>query len=574
MGNVGIIAQQRNAGSELTPAVTADSECRQIKGVSVSQVNEIREVDAVIIGAGFGGIAAARRLTSDLGLDVVVIDKAPAIGGTWYANRYPGALSDTQSFMYQLPFEKELYQDTNWKTRYVTAPEIRQYLEGAVDRWQLRSRFQLNTQLQSAIYDEESESWSVQTDKGDFRARFLITALGLLSRVNIPNFPGIDTFKGRIVHTADWPDDLQLAGKRIGVIGNGSTGVQFMTEAAKVAGHLTSFQRTPQYSIPAGNREWTDEELQHFKDTCQDRWDEFKRSKIGFGVDETTRRTFDVTPEEREAIYEWAWKKGGNYTFATETFCDVTSDRAANELASDFLRRKIAEIVKDPETARRLIPSEPFARRPICDSGYFEIFNQSNVTLVALPETPIAEFTEDGVRTADGKLHELDILVLATGFDAVDGSYRGIDIRGREGITLKDHWSEGPRSHLGITVAGFPNMFMILGPNGPFVNLPPAIGLQAKWISGAIGAVVDTPGASIELRRESEEAWLEACLEALEGSIFLETGSWIFGSNIPGKRKTKTANFFVAGLDKFIEIADSEAEQGYPSYQIYVPSAV
>lgn len=540
----------------------------------MSQVDGIRRVDAVIVGAGFGGIAAARRLTSDLGLDVVVIDKAPAIGGTWYANRYPGALSDTQSFMYQLPFERELYQDTDWKTRYVTAPEIRQYLEGAVDRWQLRSRFELGTELQSAVFNEESESWDVRTDKGDISARFLITALGLLSKVNIPNFPGIDTFKGRIVHTADWPDDLELTGKRIGVIGNGSTGVQFMTEAAKVAGHLTSFQRTPQYSIPAGNREWTAEELQHFKDTCQDRWEEFKHSKIGFGVDETTRRTFDVTPEEREAIYEWAWQKGGNYTFATETFCDVTSDRAANELASDFLRRKIAAIVKDPETARRLTPSELFARRPICDSGYFEIFNQPNVTLVALPETPIAEFTADGIRTEDGTVHELDILVLATGFDAVDGSYRGIDIRGRDGVVLKDHWSEGPRSHLGITVAGFPNMFMILGPNGPFVNLPPAIGLQAKWISGAIGAVADTPGASIELRRESEDAWLEACLEALEGSLFLETGSWIFGSNIPGKRKTKTANFFVAGLNKFIEIADREAEQGYPGYQIHVPSAV
>ncbi|MFI6367728.1 flavin-containing monooxygenase [Nocardia sp. NPDC050630] len=539
--------------------------------------DQVREVDAVIVGAGMGGIMALRRLTADLGLEAVVIDKAPGIGGTWYWNRYPGALSDTQSFMYQLPFEKELYQEqvTNWKTRYATGPEIRRYLEDAVDFWKLRDHFRLETELRSAVFDEESQTWWIETDKGAFRARFLVTALGLLSRVNVPDFPGIESFQGRIVHTADWPADLDLADKRIGVIGNGSTGVQFMTEAAKVVRHLTSFQRTPQYTVPAGNREWTDEELQHFKNTCEERWAEFAHVKIGFGIaEETTRNTLGVAPEVREEIFEWAWNKGGNYTFTNETFCDVTSDRAANEEAANFIRRKIAQIVQDPETARRLTPWEPFARRPICDSGYYQIFNQPNVRLVSLKETPIREFTESGVVTEDGMLHELDVLVLATGFDAVDGSYRGVEIRGRGGKTLREHWNEGPRSHLGVAVAGFPNMFMVLGPNGPFVNLPPAIGLEAQWISRAIGSVLDTPGASIELRPEAEEAWLRTCLDELKGSLFLETGSWIFGSNIPGKRKTKTANFFVGGLDKYIEIAESEAEQGYPSYQIHVPAAV
>lgn len=533
-----------------------------------------RVVDAVVVGAGFGGIAALRRLTHDLGLDAVVIEKAPGVGGTWYWNRYPGALSDTQSFMYQLPFEYELYQTVNWKTRYVTGPEIRQYLEDAVDHFGLRSRFELETQVESAVFDEETDTWDIQTDKGAYRARFLITALGLLSRVNVPDFPGIDGFGGRIVHTAAWPDDLDLTGKRIGVIGNGSTGVQFMTHAATVAGHLTSFQRTPQYSIPAGNREWTDEELQHFKDTCRDRWDEFDRVKLGFGIDETTRKTFDVSPEEREEIFEWAWAKGGNYTFTNETFCDVTTDRAANEIAADFIRRKISETVTDPETARKLTPTEIFARRPICDSGYFQIFNQPNVSLVTLKENPISRFTETGIETADGEHHELDILVLATGFDAVEGSYRGVDIRGRGGRTLADHWSEGPRSHFGITVNGFPNMFMVLGPNGPFVNLPSAIGVQAKWIGEAIGSMKDMPGAAIEVRPDEEEAWLQTCLDALKGSLFLETASWIFGSNIPGKRKTKTANFYVGGLDSFIEMSDREARQGYPSYEIHVPSVV
>ena len=508
-------------------------------------------------------------------LEAIAIDRAPKVGGTWYWNRYPGALSDTQSFMYQLPFDKELFQRTDWRTRYVPGPQIRQYLEDAVDFWGLRERIQLETTLNSATFDEMSGTWHVITDKGEFRARFLITAAGLLAQVNVPDFPGIDNFKGQVVHTAEWPEDLDIAGLRLGVIGNGSTGIQFMTEAAKTAGHLTSFQRTPQYTVPAGNREWSEAELEQFKATCEDRWEEFKSSKIGFGVDETKRSTWDVSDEEREAIYEWAWRKGGNYTFATETFCDVTSDRAANELAADFIKRKIKEIVKDPETARKLTPTELFARRPICDSGYFEMFNRPNVTLVSTKETPIREFVAEGIVTEDGTLHELDVLVLATGFDAVEGSYRAMDIRGVDGETLKEHWAaEGPRSHLGMTVSGFPNMFMILGPNGPFVNNPSAIGVQAKWLGRTISTIKDAPGATINLRPEAEEAWLQTCLDELKGSLFLETGSWIFGNNIPGKRKTRTANFYVGGLDKFIAISDAEASDGFPSYEIRVPSVV
>lgn len=534
----------------------------------------VREIDALVVGAGMGGIMALRTLTADAGLDALAIDKAPAVGGTWYWNRYPGALSDTQSFMYQLPFDKELFQRTDWRTRYVPGPEIRQYLEDAVDFWNLRDRIELGVTLTAASFEEESGTWHVRTDHGDFRCRFLVTAAGLLSQINIPDFPGIDQFEGRIVHTADWPADLNIAGQRIGVIGNGSTGVQFMTEASKTVAHLTSFQRTAQYTVPAGNREWTEAELDLFKATCEDRWDEFRTSKIGFGVDETKRSIWSVSDDEREAIFEWAWRKGGNYTFATETFCDVTSDRAANELAADFIKRKIAEIVNDPETARKLTPTELFARRPICDSGYFEMFNKPNVTLVSTRENPIKEFVSGGVVTEDGVLHELDLLVLATGFDAVEGSYRNMDIRGIGGETLKSHWSEGPRSHLGMTVAGFPNLFMILGPNGPFVNNPSAIGVQAKWLARVASIVSQEPGATVNLRPEAEEFWLDTCLNELQGSLFLETGSWIFGNNIAGKRKARTANFYVGGLDKFIAISEAELEEGLPSYEVRVPSAV
>ncbi|MFM9591784.1 flavin-containing monooxygenase [Streptomyces scabiei] len=534
----------------------------------------VREIDALVVGTGMGGVMALRTLTADAGLDAIAIDKAPKVGGTWYWNRYPGALSDTQSFMYQLPYDRELFQRTDWRTRYVPGPEIRRYVEDAVDFWDLRSRIQLETTLVSAAFDEESAHWHVVTDRGEFRARFLVTAAGLLSRINVPDFPGIDRFQGRIVHTADWPEDLDITGQRIGVIGNGSTGIQFMTEAAKTVARLTSFQRTAQYTVPAGNREWSEAELEQFKATCEDRWEEFRTSKIGFGVDETTRSIWSVSAEEREAIFEWAWRKGGNYTFANETFGDVTSDRAANELAADFIKRKIKAIVKDPETARKLTPTELFARRPICDSGYFEIFNQPHVTLVSTRENPIQEFVADGIVTQDGTLHELEVLVLATGFDAVEGSYRNMDIRGTGGRTLKEHWADAPRSHMGMTVSGFPNLFMVLGPNGPFVNNPSAIGVQAKWIAQAVKSVKDTPGASIRLSEEAEEHWLQTCLDALKGSLFLETGSWIFGNNIPGKRKARTANFYVGGLDRFIALSEAEAAQGYPSYEVRVPSAV
>ncbi|MFG1955497.1 flavin-containing monooxygenase [Micromonospora sp. NPDC048830] len=536
--------------------------------------DSVCEIDVLIVGAGMGGVLALRKITAELGLDALIIDKAPGIGGTWYWNRYPGSLSDTQAPMYQLPFEKELYQANTWRNRYATGPEIRQYLEGAVDFWGLRSRVMLDTEMTHATFDDRHGVWRVETTAGVFRARFLITSLGLLSKRNQPDFPGMETFAGQVVHTAEWPDDLDISGKRLGVIGNGSTGVQFMTEAAKSVAHLTSFQRTPQYTVPAGNREYSAEELQQFKDNCEQMWDNYTREKIGFGVDEVTRKTFDVSPEERERIYEWAWQKGGNYTFATETFSDVTGNHAANKEAADFIRKKISQIVNDPETARRLTPWEIYARRPICDSGYYQIFNQPNVELVSLRETPIEAVVPEGIRTADGRIHEIDVLVMATGFDAVDGSYRGVDIRGRDGERLEDHWADGPTSQFGITVSGFPNMFMILGPNGPFVNNPAGIGIQARWITRAISALKDTAGATIELRPEAEEAWLDTCLAELEGSLFLETGSWIFGSNIPGKRKKRTANFYVGGLDKYIRLTDAESSDGYPSYSFHVPAAV
>ena len=532
------------------------------------------EIDALVVGAGMGGILALRKLTAEAALDARLVEKGSGIGGTWFWNRYPGALSDTHSELYKLPGDRELYSASTWRSRYATAPEIRAHLEEAVDLWGLRERILFDTVVVSAIFDESSGIWNVETSRGSYRARFLVTALGVLSALNVPDFAGVERFQGRIVHTAAYPEELDLTGMRVGVIGNGSTGVQFMTTIADRVGHLTSFQRTPQYSVPARNRAYTDDEVAMFEASIEEMWARARTSKVGFGLDEVERSAFSVSEEEREAIFQEVWDRGGNMAFLYETFSDLATDRAANNAAADFIKRKIAEIVRDPDTARKLTPTEPYARRPICDHGYYEIFNQSNVSLVSLRETPIRELTETGIVTEDGTLHEVDLIVLATGFDAVDGNYRRMDIRGVGGVALNDHWADGPRSRFGISVAGFPNLFMVLGPNGPFVNLPIAIGAETDWITSAVRALSARPGGQMDLRPEAEEAWMQTCRDAVEGSLFLETGGWIFGANIPGKRQVNTLNFYTGGLRDYVQMTEAEAAAGFPSYEITVPSAV
>ncbi|PWJ24863.1 cation diffusion facilitator CzcD-associated flavoprotein CzcO [Branchiibius hedensis] len=527
------------------------------------------ELDALIVGAGFGGIYSLYKLRNELGLNVQTIDRAAGVGGTWFWNQYPGALSDSESHVYQYSFDRDLYNDTNWGTKFVTQPEILAYLNGVVDRYDLRKDIRLETSMTSATFDDRAGTWTVATDKGDtIICRFLITGLGLLSAINKPDFPGADDFKGEIVHTGAWPTDLDLTGKRVGVIGNGSTGGQVITAVAKVAGHLTSFQRTPQYSVPAGNRAWTAEELQAQKDNFEENWNQVKTSSVAMGFVESEVEMFSVSAEERERIFEAAWQNGGGFRFMFETFCDIATNPEANEEAAKFIRRKIGEIVHDPETARKLTPTDLYARRPLCDSGLYETFNQPNVSLVSIKENPIVELTEAGVKTADGVIHELDVLICATGFDAVDGNYKRIDIRGRNNELLRDHWVDGPTSYLGMATSGFPNMFMILGPNGPFTNLPPSIETQVEWIAGAIGYLAPKSGAWLEVRPETESEWTDICADIADQTLFPKAASWIFGANIPGKKRT--VMFYLGGIAAYREILDSEAAEGYPGFVSHV----
>ncbi len=434
-----------------------------------------------------------------------------------------------------------------------------------MDRYDLRGRTQLETAMTSAAFDEETGTWTVETDRGDtFRAKVLVTGLGLLSATNIPAFPGMADFEGRIVHTGAWPQDLDLAGKRVGVIGNGSTGGQVITALGPVVGHLTSFQRTPQYSVPAGNRTLTEAERQEHSEKFHEKWDQVWNSGLAMGFVESQAETFAIPAGEREQVYEWAWNEGGGFRFMFETFGDIATDPAANEEAASFIRRKIGEIVTDPETARKLTPTDLYARRPLCDSGLYETFNRDNVALVRIDENPIRHFAEKGIITEDGALHELDVLILATGFDAVDGNYKRTDIRGRRGEQLKNHWADAPTSYLGMTTAGFPNMFMILGPNGPFTNLPPSIETQVRWIGKAAQHVTSGAVGWMDVKPATEAAWTQTCADIADQTLFPKAASWIFGANIPGK--TRTVMFYLGGLKTYRELIDAEASDGFPSF--------
>lgn len=523
------------------------------------------EFDAIVIGAGFGGLYALHKLRNEQGLKVQGFDKAGDVGGTWYWNRYPGALSDSETQVYCYSFDKELLQEWDFDTSYVNQPKILSYLNHVAERFDLRRSISFNTGITGAHFDEARELWVVRTDTGaTHTARFLVTALGLLSVINYPNIPGRDSFRGELYHTGAFPQNLSFAGKRVGVIGTGSTGLQVNTALAPQVGHLTVFQRSPQYSVPVGNRPLSKEQVAEIKQNYDEVWEHVFSSMTGFAFPESKIPTFSVSAEEREAIFEKAWQKGGGFNYMFGTFNDIAVDPAANEEAASFIRRKIAQIVKDPETARKLTPTDFYARRPLCDSGYYEIFNRDNVALVDCKATPIEAIVPNGIRTADGVVHELDMIIFATGFDAVDGNYKVMDLRGRNGQTMAEHWQEGATGFMGTMTSGFPNMFMVLGPHGPFSNLPPAIEMQVEMIADLVAKATREDLASIEISRDAESAWVSHCDELAAGSLFSQVDSWIFGANIPGKKRTLV--FYFGGVGQFRKEAADLIRKGYPGF--------
>lgn len=525
------------------------------------------DYDAIVIGLGFGGIYALHKLRNELGLSVRAFDKAGGVGGTWYWNRYPGAMSDTESFVYRYSFDKEFLNEWDWDTRYLNQPDILRYLEATVDRYQLRDDIQLNSGIASAVFDEDTNRWTLTTEDGQaFTAQYVVSGLGLLSKINIPDIKGIDTFKGALVHTGAWPEDLSIDGKRVGVIGTGSTGTQFICAASKIADHLTVFQRTPQYSVPSGNGPVTADYVADVRSRYDEIWDQVRGSGVAFGFVESTTPAMSVSHEERQRVFQENWDIGNGFRFMFGTFSDLATDAAANEEAAAFIRSKIAEIVDDPETARKLTPHDLYARRPLCNKDYYETYNRDNVSLVSIKENPIVEITPEGVKTADGVVHELDVLVFATGFDSVDGNYLRMDIRGKGGETIQKHWEKGATSYLGIATAGFPGLFMILGPGGPFTNLPPSIEVQVEWISQLVADANAAGAETVEVRAETEKAWADTCDMIAGYTLFPKVDSWIFGANIPGK--TTSVVFYLAGLGAYREQLAAESAGGYQGFTL------
>ncbi|MGY3567764.1 flavin-containing monooxygenase [Sinomonas sp. RB5] len=529
--------------------------------------------DAIVIGAGFGGIYQLHTLRDQLGLKVRAFDRAGGVGGTWYWNRYPGAMSDTESFVYRYYWDKEMLQEWDYDHRYLNQPDILAYLEAVVEKHDLARDIQLNTEITAMDFDESTDRWTVRTGDGAaYTARYIVSALGLLSSTNFPTFPGMETFKGRIVHTGAWPDDLDITGKRVGVIGTGSTGTQVVCAASKIASHLTVFQRSPQYSVPSGNGPVTPEYVQEKREKYDEIWEQVRNSVVAFGFEESTVPAMSVSEEEREHRFQAAWDRGNGFHFMFGAFCDIATDPEANEAAAAFIRRKIAEIVKDPETARKLTPTDLYAKRPLCNWDYYESYNRDNVELVSIKENPIEEITSEGVRTADGVVHELDVIVFATGFDAVDGNYLRMNIRGRDGLTIQDHWKDGPTSYVGVTTAHFPNLFMILGPNGPFTNLPPSIEAQVEFITELIRTAEADGVTTIEPTVEAEEKWTQTCREIADMTLFPKADSWIFGANIPGK--PNTVMFYMAGLGAYRGVLAEVAQKGYEGFELRSPAVV
>ncbi len=529
--------------------------------------SQMEQLDAVILGAGFAGLCQLRKLRDDLGLKARIYDKAGGVGGTWYWNRYPGARSDTESFVYEYSFDRQLYEDWRWSDRYPRQPEILRYLEHCADRWNLHPDITLNTTVEKVWWNDDSNRWNVQTDKGDWvSARWVVNGLGLLSAPYTPDIPGIEKFEGRLIHTSRWPDeDIDFSDKRVGVIGVGSTGVQVISELGPKAKDLTVFLRRPQYSVPARHGPLPETEVQAILDDYDNYFEGVRKSATCFGFEESATSFEDVSPEERERIFEKGWEKGGGFAFMFGTFNDIAVNEDANRAAQDFIRKKIGQIVTDPAKAALLQPDDWYARRPLCDPGYFETFNRDNVRIANVKDHPIRDFDGKTIITDEGEF-EIDILIFATGFDSVTGNHVRIDFRGRDGIKLRDVWADGPRAYFGLCVPGFPNMFSIYGPPGPFTNQPPAIEWQCQWVAETIAYVNGSTFTTIEATPEAEEAYLNECIEIAESTLFAKLDWWVMGTNIPGK--PRAVSFYMGGMGNYIDKLEAATANDYEGFAL------
>ncbi len=523
--------------------------------------------DVVVVGAGFAGMYMLHKLRGQ-GLSARVYEQGGDVGGTWYWNRYPGARCDVESMQYSYSFSDELQQEWNWSERYAPQPEILRYANHVADRFKLRPDIQLNTRVDRAVFDESANSWSVMTSDGKtVIARHVVLATGCLSNARVPDIKGLKEFKGKVYHTGSWPHEpIDFTGLRVGVIGTGSSGIQSVPVIAEQARHLTVFQRTANFSIPARNAALTAEEREAFRAN----YPEIRRfareeARNGIYTELPDKGALDDGDNERRAKYEARWSRGG-LTFMA-AYNNLALDKAANDTAADFVREKIAEIVSDPQTAKLLQPNNhPIGSKRICiDTDYFAAFNRPNVTLVDIKSNPIEEITANAVRSG-GRDHEVDALVLATGFDAMTGSVAKIDIRGRDGLTLNQKWAEGPKTYLGLMSAGFPNLFIITGPGSPSVlsNMIVSIEQHVDWITDCIGYMRDRGLEAMEAKQAAEDSWVAHVNEVAHTTLYPQANSWYMGANIPGKPQIFMP--YIGGVGVYRQICNDVAAKGYEGF--------
>ena len=538
--------------------------------VAKSQSRPTRAFDALVIGAGFSGLYQLYCLRDRLGLSVQVLEVAAGVGGTWYWNRYPGARCDSESHSYCYSFSEELMREWEWSERYPGPPEILRYLNHVADRFDLKRDIRFNTRVTSAHYDEKANLWRVSTDAGEvLTAQFLITAVGCLSSANIPDIAGLDSFAGRWYHTGQWPHEgVDFRGKRVGQIGTGSTGIQAAPVIAETAAHLTVFQRTANYSVPARNGPLTPEFRRYIKENTAEIRRVTQSSVNGHPWFISDRLALQTPAEERQALYEAAWETGGLRFRAA--FRDLVTDKAANDTAAEFIRSKIREIVKDPETAAKLSDFDhPYAaKRPPIDTDYFETFNRDNVTLVDVRAEPIERITPTGIRTREAD-YPLDIIVFATGFDGMTGSLLRMDIRGRDGLPLAEAWKAGPQNYLGMQVAGFPNLFMVTGPGSPSVlcNMPVAIEQHVEWITDCIAHMRKKGLTRIEPKNQAVESWVAEVNAAANATLLPQAKhSWYLGANVPGKPRVFMP--YAGGMAHYRKICADVAARNYEGFSL------
>jgi cyclohexanone monooxygenase len=538
-----------------------------VQAVSNSHDAAVGTYDAVVVGAGFAGLYMLHKLRK-LGLSVRVYEQGGGVGGTWYWNRYPGARCDVESMQYSYSFSEELQQEWDWSERYAPQAEILKYANHVADRFDLRRDIQFNTGVERAVFDEDTNAWSITTsDRHTVRTKYFILATGCLSNARVPDIKGLSDFKGEVYHTGHWPHEpVDFTDKRVGVIGTGSSAIQSVPVIAEQVSHLTVFQRTANFSIPARNAALTEEERAAFR-TNYPEIRRFAREEARNGIytDLPDRGALDDGDNARRAKYEARWSRGG-LTFMS-AYNDLVVDKAANDTAADFVRAKIAEIVKDPHTAKLLQPgNHPIGSKRICiDTDYFATFNRANVTLVDLRADPIEEILPHALRTRANE-YEVDALVLATGFDAMTGSVAKIDIKGRGGQTLNQKWAEGPKTYLGLMSAGFPNLFIITGPGSPSVlsNMIVSIEQHVDWISDCVAHMRASGFEAIEAEKHAEDNWVAHVNEVAHATLYPQANSWYMGANIPGKPQVFMP--YIGGVGTYRRICDDIAAKGYEGF--------